>query len=839
VLRLFRVLHVRQLTRQPVRTLLATAALGAGVAITVAASLLTYSLDESIRDVFRDLSGPNTLTVTGPLDRSGLDASLPARIAKVDGVGSAAPAVSAVAVGERRDGSELHFIAIGLDCGIEAFVGAFGCDDATLEPVRPGAPVLMSASLRRELGAGAVMRSDADRVQLEGVAVNDSLDDVNDGRVAIFALRTAQQLFGRPDRIDVAYVRPANGSSIDALYPELSRAVGGWNTVLRPGELPPYMRLNGPLIAILGLAAFLSLGISALLVYNIVALSLAERRRDIAVATAVGSPPRRIVAGVLLEAGAMGLAGGLLGAVGGIGFAVPLVRTISSVLIEQSIGVPIALHVSIVVLAIGVATGVLTAVLAAWVPARRTRRIEVAAELHGRAVRLEEAPRRAGVRLSILVGLGAVSVAMTYLAKRNGGLEMWQSRLGTLALVTTSASMLAAVGTASPLVLRLVLRPLRSTGGPLRIAVSNLVSNARRTSVMAAAVGAAVGLACVLGAIVPAIRAATSGALAITGDRVYASTVPMNNAGASARPSASDLEKISRLPGVAAIEQHRCVSIGNRSVGLGVCSMFFHGRPAFPPIAGEVSAAAIERGEAIVGTSAARSNGLRPGSTLRLATPTGFEDVRVAGIWATPNDNGYRVSLSEERFVDIFGREPAENVYVVPEEGVSSAEIVQRIEAAGLDADLYALTPQQASARLADEVGDQVTPFWTLQRLLLFVALLATLTTLLLVGVQRRRELGVLGAVGFSPSSLGRMTVAEALTGGLTGSVLGIVASFAMFEAIRNAAGVSIGASPPWAFSPTSAVVSTALALIVVAVGAMIPAWRTSRLQIVEAIRDE
>jgi ABC-type antimicrobial peptide transport system permease subunit len=34
-------------------------------------------------------------------------------------------------------------------------------------------------------------------------------------------------------------------------------------------------------------------------------------------------------------------------------------------------------------------------------------------------------------------------------------------------------------------------------------------------------------------------------------------------------------------------------------------------------------------------------------------------------------------------------------------------------------------------------------------------------------------------------------------------------------------------------------VVSTVLALAVVVIGALLPAWRTSRLQIVEAIRDE
>lgn len=161
------------------------------------------------------------------------------------------------------------------------------------------------------------------------------------------------------------------------------------------------------------------------------------------------------------------------------------------------------------------------------------------------------------------------------------------------------------------------------------------------------------------------------------------------------------------------------------------------------------------------------------------------------------------------------------------------------MEAANLDPDLYALTPDELAAQLADEVADQVTPFWALQRLLLFVALVGTLSTLLLVGVQRRRELGVLGAVGFGPLSLGRMTLIEGVAAALAGALIGAVGSVAVFEALRNAAAVSIGSRPPFGSDPVGAVVATALALLVVAIGGALPAWRTSRLQIVEAIRDE
>jgi len=49
----------------------------------------------------------------------------------------------------------------------------------------------------------------------------------------------------------------------------------------------------------------------------------------------------------------------------------------------------------------------------------------------------------------------------------------------------------------------------------------------------------------------------------------------------------------------------------------------------------------------------------------------------------------------------------------------------------------------------------------------------------------------------------------------------------------------SIGTTAPFRFDGATAVYSSLLAIVVVTVGGLLPAWRTSRLQIVDAIRDE
>lgn len=838
---LFRILHLRHVARQPLRAVLAAVAIAAGVTITVSSGLLVTSLERSVRDVMRQLGGPSPLRVVGPLGRAGLDENVTDVVARVEGVDAVVPVVQTVTVAERPDGRQASILAIGVDCRIEALVGAFGCDAQALRAPQGNAPVLMSAVLDRELGPGGVVRTNAGRVSLDGVAVNDTLDETNSGRVAIFELSTAQRVFGRTSRLDALYVNPKDGVDVETLRARIEGEVGDWNDVLLSDELAPGQVSVGPLIPLLALASLMALGLSSLLVYNIVALSLAERRRDLAIAGAVGAAPRAITAGALAEAAALGLAGGIGGALAGMALSPRLVRTISDVVVEQATGIGVRAHVSWAVLAMGVVLGAVVAGLAAVVPAWRARNVDLAAELHGRGAVVEATTRRVRMRLAVLIICGGGALALSYVAQRNGGLERWQPPLGGLALLATATCVFAAAGTAAPLVLGLVLALLRRTGGPVRVAIANLVSQPRRTSVIAAAVAAAVGLAYVLGATIPALRGSARRSMITSADgRVFVSTLPINNsANVDAKISPGVLEALASMPGVERVDRTPYVDFGDKDGQIGFFGDDHPTLSAYELVAGEATREALERGEVILGTSAARSRGLRPGSTFRVPTPTGFAELRVAGIWATGNNNGYSAEISVPRLEELYGPQPASDVLLAPAPGVSPEELARRVEAANLDPDLYALTPDELAAQLADEVADQVTPFWALQRLLLFVALVGTLSTLLLVGVQRRRELGVLGAVGFGPLSLGRMTLIEGVAAALAGALIGAVGSVAVFEALRNAAAVSIGSRPPFGSDPVGAVVATALALLVVAIGGALPAWRTSRLQIVEAIRDE
>ena len=118
-------------------------------------------------------------------------------------------------------------------------------------------------------------------------------------------------------------------------------------------------------------------------------------------------------------------------------------------------------------------------------------------------------------------------------------------------------------------------------------------------------------------------------------------------------------------------------------------------------------------------------------------------------------------------------------------------------------------------------------------------AFVAVLTTLLLVGVQRRRELGLLAAVGMQPKELARMVLVEALLVAIVGSIVGILVALPMYGGLLLIAPVLIGFKEPFVVDPTTAVIYSVVAVVVALLGAAWPAWRTSKVEVLSALQYE
>lgn len=833
-------LNLRHLRRQPLRACLALLAVAAGVALVVAVFSDSRSVSAASTRFARQVAGPAPIRIVGTSSRGGVDERTVVAVAHVPGVEAAVPAVQAVTVAETAAGHQRVIVAFGFDCRMEALIGRFGCSPAALSRISLSTPPLTSPTLLRTVGPAGAVRTDSGRIGFAGAVTIRRLDTVNSGQVAIFALRSAQVLFDRVGRVDVIYVRPSAGAPLAALRARLGAVAGPQNVVLGATQSAPGPSITGALQPLLSLVALLALLTAVLLIFNIVTLSLAERRKDLAISAAVGASSRLIVGGAIAESVVLGLGGGLLGVGGGLLLARPMVASLSR-FTQRVIGVHVSLVVSPSVAVLGAALGVFIAVAAAIVPARRACRLDVAGELYNRTGGFERAPGRAvgGATAFAVVGLGGVFA--TALAARHGGLRAWAPPLDLVGVVLSFAGLIAAVGAAVPVVcqwLHARLASRRLAG----LAMANLAREGRRTAAMAIAVGTTVGLATILAANAKSIHdASTSMSIRNLDGRLAVSTLPFNGtSNVEGKVPSQLLARLARIPGVAAVS--RSVSLTTVEAHTSrVVTVVASDEPTFPykVVAGPPAPVSFTRGEVLVGDLLARRDHLRPGSDITLNTPTGPIALHVGAIWDDIVGNGDSVTVPMSIATSGWGPQPPDAVDVTPATGVAIDRLALRIRAAHLDPGLRVETPVELAKDTSRDVTTYLAPFWTLQRALVLVALLAVLSTLLLVGAQRRRELGTLAAVGLAPNQLAGLGMLEALGVGVLGSVLAAAAAVPINEALVNNAIFLVGFRPPFRYEPSAPLLYAVLAIAVTLAGGALPAWRMAHTSVVESLRCE
>lgn len=838
-MRAIRLLSLRRLRTQPLRAAMAALAVAAGVSLAVAVTVVMGSIDTSLRTFSRELAGPTPLRVVGATSRGGLDASVVPAIERTDGVAAAIPLVQAVTIAEDSAGTEVPVVALGIDCRVERLVGDFGCTPELLGAAR-GRALAVSPSLVATAGERGELRTDGERVSLAGALAVPALDELESGHIAVFALADAQRLFARDGRLDAVYVDVERGASVDAVRARLEQAIGGWNGVLTAADPPPAIEaaLSGfvPLFSMLGLFA---LGTGAVLVHNSVSLSMEERRRQLAIVAALGGKGRVVAGGAVMEAAVIGAFGGVLGAGLGIVIAHPITRSLSD-FVEKVAGLRLQVHTSAGTFVIGALLGLAVGALSAAGPARRALRLDVAAELSNRDDRAEAEPPRLVRRLALRSVVAGVSLVLCWVAQRDGALEPWQATLAQFCFAGSALLLLFVGATLAPLLLRRLQSRSETWAAPWRLAIANLTRDPKRTGVMATAVSAASVVAFLTASLNQSISHDISESLRDNLDGVGVSTVdPNNSQNIDAKLSPRVLQALGTMPEVASVERGTSLLTGQEAGELVGVSAFEDPWLDLPMIKGTLDRDRFDAGEVLIGPGLARTRGLRPGDQLLLPTPTGFADLRVLGIWQDGDFGGSNVTMSFELLERLYGPQPAATVTVEPVAGVSDVELKQAILAAQLDPDLEVLTVAELSDEIATDIAGQMAPFWVLQRGLLFVSFVAVLTTLLLAGIQRRREFGLLGAIGMEPRTVAKMVLGEAGVVATAGVICGGVLGLAMLWAFHQTAPVVIGyrntMMPAWGVLALYGAVSVAVAML----AAVIPARRARAVNVVEALQYE
>jgi putative ABC transport system permease protein len=666
--------------------------------------------------------------------------------------------------------------------------------------------------------------------ELVGVARFGTADSPGGATYVLWATGDAQRLMGEPGKFSSIGAVAEDGVSQDELVASITEHLDEGTEVVSGVEITEEtqsaIRDQLGFITIFFLVfALIAVFVGAFVIYNSFAIIVAQRTREMALLRAIGARRRQVRRAVVVEAAVVGLLGSAIGFVVGLGLAALL-----GAVLQLPEGALAILPSSVVV---AIATGLIVTVTSSLVPAWRASRVPPLAAMRDVAV---DTSGRTPVRF--LLGLGTVALGVA--AVLAGAFGSRPATVGIGVLAVFLGVLVASPGLARPVsrVLGAPLARLRGVAGTL--ARENAGRNPKRTSATAQALMIGVGLVTFILIINTSIRASLDEALeeGFVGDFV----VDSGTFGMIGLPS-SVAEDIAELPEVAVSAPMRFAPAEVAGEERGVTGTV---EGAFEVLDLDIidGRASLAPDEVVINEDEAEETGLGVGDRVEIdfLDDARDEDERtatVSGVYSTgpATDLGAFV-VGVEVFQAALPTSTDFQVFVQLEDGVSVAEAEPAIEQI---VDPLPSADVQSVEEYKDEIGSQLNFLLGLIGGLLFLAIgiafLGIVNTISLSIIERTRELGLLRAVGMRRrqvrSAIRWESAIISLFGTGLGLAVGLIGGWGIVRALRDE-GFEVFAVPVlWL-----AVISVVAGLLGLA-AAVIPAWRASRMNVLDAIGTE
>ena len=236
-----------------------------------------------------------------------------------------------------------------------------------------------------------------------------------------------------------------------------------------------------------------------------------------------------------------------------------------------------------------------------------------------------------------------------------------------------------------------------------------------------------------------------------------------------------------------------------------------------------------DRDVAVIGSKVAEKLNLKAGDFFTVVD----SDFLITGVSEETGiqDIDSSVIVPIEDMQSVLGTENYQLVYVVPE-NPENVEIVAD-EISSMDDNLDAITSKDIARQMADIIGTIRIVTFGVGAIAAFVGGLGVLNTMIMAVMERRREIGVMKAVGATKKFLLVQIITESsmisMIGGLTGLALGFIASIG-FSFITGGTVTAV-------VTPGLAIGSLLFALCLGVFGGLYPAWQAAKLDPVDALR--
>lgn len=571
------------------------------------------------------------------------------------------------------------------------------------------------------------------------------------------------------------------------------------------------------------IAGAVALLVGVFIVNVTMSVTVAQRTRELALLRCLGATKRQIRRSVLLEALLVGTFSALTGLLLGLGVATAMRLLINTTGFPGDLtGSTIAVTPRTVLAALVVGCGAV--VLSALAPSRRAGGVPPIAALRD----AQPAASPAGTA-RLAVGVLVASAAAVLVA---AGV-----RTGTGPLLLPGAG-LALVGArllgpwAAPALVSLVGRPV---AGLLRLPGALGLRNAARSQDRTAAIASALMIGIALLSMVWVLSASTRSGVAAEYDR-YLADFEVRGGEQGLGPAYVD--RLAALPELTAVVPHRCTAdgIGGSRPVCTVDPGRLDSVLDLDVVAGRLGD--LGPGMIVIEEGDAAAHGWTVGSQVPVRLPGGSRTLTVAALYDSFYFLGAPLMVPTD-YAELGGDPAARSVYLIASNATAERAARTAVEAAVAgDPEAGVTSRAQQRQRYLDQVENAAWLYRSLTGLAILVGLSGVVNVLSLSVVERRRELGLLRAIGMQRGQVRAMVRAEAVitaaVGALAGVALGTVFGWAAVRVLANSA-------QPVRFTVPAGV----LALIAVLAGlaavaaATLPARWAGRIDVLRAIGAE
>ncbi len=650
-------------------------------------------------------------------------------------------------------------------------------------------------------------------------------------------IATAQELLNRLgvlDRIDLI-LEEREAARIAAWLPEALTLAASDERAASKRRMAETFHLN------LTAMSLLALLVGGLLIYNTMTFSVVRRRRLWGLLRALGLTRAGTLAVVMLESLAMALVGTGLGLVLGVLLAQGLVdlvlRTVNDLYFTLTVG---AFAVPTLALFKGVLLGFGVTLVAALLPA-----LEAARTPPATAMTRSSLERRSQRLLPMMSIAGAVLLAAGWL------LILADSRslvLGFVALALLVFGFCALVPAAlylCTLGIGALLKPF--TGTVARLVPRGIAAGLSRTGLAVAALSVAVAATLGMGTMVASFRVSLELWLeqTLAGDVYLSLSGPGSASAAPGLPPALIVD-LKQLPGVADWQLRRQVDVETDGGPLTVVAVAgagegLSGFPLIDPDPGVRSRFAAGEG-ALISEALAFHRSLAPGDSLALRTAGGLRTLPILGLFRDYRSPEGFALLPLARYRQFWADRGLSGMVLHRADDVTGADFRQRVRSA---VDAY---PEAVRVTASAEIREAslavfertFTVTRVLRLLTVLVAFVGVFGALMLLQLERLRELAVMRATGMTRNQVGWLVLSQSGTMGLLAGLLalplGLLMAHVLIHVInRRAFGWTLVETLP----ATAAVEGIILALVAALVAGIYPAWRAARTSPARVLREE